>query len=60
MLLKGLEETGEFKKDSSFVFRESMLDEFQDINEIKNIKKYYSNMEAIASDCLLAICLASS
>ena len=33
MLLKGLEETGEFKKDSNFVFRGSMLDEFQDINE---------------------------
>ena len=30
MLLKDLEENEEYKKDSSFVFRESMLDEFLD------------------------------
>ena len=30
MLLKDLEENEEYKKDSSFVFRETMLDEFMD------------------------------
>ena len=30
MLLKDLEENKEYKKDSSFVFRKSMLDEFLD------------------------------
>ena len=30
MLLNGLEDNKEYEKDSSFVFRESMLDEFVD------------------------------
>ena len=33
MLLKDLEENKEYKKDSSFIFRESMLDEFLDDKE---------------------------
>ena len=33
MLLKYIEENKEYEKDSSFVFRESMLDEFVDKEE---------------------------